>query len=80
MIRIVSTFPFAPPLPPVNALPVVLPPGFTTGVGPVAPFGTGNAVPPGETTKSGALSDAFPAPFVTSRHPDVHRSQHCPQP
>lgn len=64
MIRIVSTCPFEPPLPPVNALPVVLPPGLTTGVGPVAPFGTGNAVPPGETTKSGALSEAFPTPFV----------------
>jgi len=66
MIRIVSTFPFAPPLPPVNALPVVLPPGFTTGDGPVAPFGTGNAVPPGETTKSGALFGTLPAPFVAA--------------
>ena len=66
MIRIVSTCPFEPPLPPVNALPVVLPPGLTTGLGPVAPFGTGNAVPPGETTKSGALSEAFPPLFVAS--------------
>lgn len=64
MIRIVSTLPFAPPEPPVNALPVVLPPGLTTGVGPVAPFGTGNAVPLGETIKSGALSEAFPTLFV----------------
>ena len=65
MIRIVSTFPFPSLLPPVNALPVVLPPGFTTGVVPVAPFGTRNAVPPCETMKSGALSDAFPTLFVT---------------
>lgn len=67
MMRIVPTFPFAPPLPPVKALPVFLPPGLTTGVGPVEPFGTGNVVPPGETTKSGAL----PAPFVTLVHAHI---------
>jgi len=59
MIRIVSTCPFVPPLPPVNALPVVLPPGLTTDIGPDAPFGTGNAVPPGDTIKSGALFTLF---------------------
>jgi len=48
----------------VKASPVFLPAELTTDVGPVAPFGTGNAVPPGETTKSGAPS-AFPAPFAT---------------
>jgi len=35
---------------------VVLPAGFMLGVGPVAPLGTGKAVPPGETIKSGAAS------------------------
>jgi len=74
-MRIVSTCPLAPPVPPVNALPVVLPPGLITGVGPVAPFGTGNAVPPGDTTKSGAFFDAFPTPFVTTNQ---RRPTHAP--
>ena len=54
-MRMVSTCPFAPPLPPVNALPVVLPPELTTGDGPAAFLGTGKTVPPGVTIKSGAL-------------------------
>lgn len=54
MIRIVETCPFSPPLPPVNATPVCLPLGLITGVGPVDPAGTGNAVPFDETTKFGA--------------------------
>ena len=55
MTLIVSTWPFAPPLPPVNAVPVLLPAWFITGTGPVAPCGTGKTVPPGVTIKSGAL-------------------------
>lgn len=58
-MRMVSTCPFAPLFPPVKALPVVLPPGLTTDVGPLAPFGTGKAVPFGETTKSGALLECL---------------------
>jgi len=51
----VSTCPFAPPLLPVKAVPVLSPTRLSTGTGPVAPFGTGKAVPPGVTIKSGVL-------------------------
>src|SRR5439155_10287081 len=51
----VSTCPFAPPLPPVKAVPVLFPARLSTGTGPAAPGGTGKAVPPGVTRKSGAL-------------------------
>ena len=53
--RIVATWPFAPPRPPVNAAPVCAPFGLNTGVGPVAPLGTGNTVPPGVTRKFGIM-------------------------
>jgi hypothetical protein len=65
MIRIVSTSPFSPPLPQVKALPVVFPLRLTTDAGPVAPFGIGKAVPPGETIKSGPLAEALPPILVT---------------
>jgi hypothetical protein len=41
-----------------NPFPVSVEPG------PLAPFGTATAVPPGETTKSGDEGTPLPAPYV----------------